>query len=582
MYLGAPPQPVESLEVVRLEWWNMKALILAAGLGTRLLPFTRTTPKPLFPIAGRPLVDLHINALQDAGCEAIIINTHHLSRKIEDYIANQHYPIPVYTRYEPKILGTGGGIKNVDDFWDGSPFFVINSDIVTDIDLKTVYDFHLHHPFPVTLVLYNCPEINTVSMSADGFITGFDPKETRASALQRTFTGIQVLDPEILQHIPGGVFSSSIDAYGKLISAGKKVKAFLPQNAFWTDIGLPERYTEIIFQKIAPRAFNLAFPNYSGGTIARKKLKGDGSDRIWYRLTSEGRSLIMVAHGIHATSKTAEIDAFIAIGRHLYDNGIPVPKIYLYDRFAGQVFLEDLGDTHLQTVVRQSESQDKIVSCYKKVLRLLVNMSTACGEQFDRSWAYQTPAYDLGLILGKECRYFVEAFLQGYLHLPFRFSDFEDEFSSLAAKALRFGIKGFMHRDFQSRNIMVKQNKYYVIDFQGGRIGPIQYDLAALLIDPYVALPAPLQQQLKTFCADLLSSVVEISKDRFFHGYHYCAITRNLQILGAFAYLTRIKNKPGFSKYIPAALNTLRDSLDEAEFPKLRSVVVQIISGSNQ
>ena len=82
----------------------MKALILAAGLGTRLLPFTRITPKPLFPIAGRPLLDIHIHALRNAGCEAIIVNTHHLAEAIEAFIAERHYPIPVHSRYEPEIL----------------------------------------------------------------------------------------------------------------------------------------------------------------------------------------------------------------------------------------------------------------------------------------------------------------------------------------------------------------------------------------------------------------------------------------------------------------------------------------------
>jgi len=187
----------------------MKALILAAGLGTRLLPFTRIIPKPLFPIAGRPLLDIHIHALRNAGCEAVTVNTHHLAEEIETFIADRHYPIPVYSRYEPEILGTGGAIKNLEDFWDRRPFFVVNSDIVTDIDLRTVYDFHVHHPYPVTLVLYNCPEINTVSVSSDGFVSGFQAKETRTSGLHRTFTGIQVLDPEILRYIPESEFTSS-------------------------------------------------------------------------------------------------------------------------------------------------------------------------------------------------------------------------------------------------------------------------------------------------------------------------------------------------------------------------------------
>jgi NDP-sugar pyrophosphorylase family protein len=124
----------------------MKAMILAAGLGTRLFPFTESTPKPLFTISGRPLVDIIIHSLQSAGCKAVIINTHHLYKNIDSFLASQHYTIPVYTLYEPVILGTAGAIKNAAYFWDTQPFMVINSDIVTDIDLRKVYDFHLSSP----------------------------------------------------------------------------------------------------------------------------------------------------------------------------------------------------------------------------------------------------------------------------------------------------------------------------------------------------------------------------------------------------------------------------------------------------
>jgi aminoglycoside/choline kinase family phosphotransferase len=276
--------------------------------------------------------------------------------------------------------------------------------------------------------------------------------------------------------------------------------------------------------------------------------------------------------------QTAEIDAFVAIGRHLATNGIPVPKIYLHDRFSGIVFIEDLGDTHLQTVVRQTRSPEDIFPIYQKIIRLLVSMFTRCSEQFDPTWSYQSPEYEKNLILEKECRYFVSSFLHGYLNSQFQFADFEEEFLSLATKAVRFGINGFMHRDFQSRNIMAKGNRYYVIDFQGGRIGPIQYDLASLLIDPYADLPVALQQRLLVFCSDLLSSTLKIDRDRFSRGYQYCAITRNLQILGAFGYLTRVKRKSYFADYIPTALKTLKRFLDDAEFPMLRSAVTQIIS----
>jgi NDP-sugar pyrophosphorylase family protein len=123
----------------------MKALILAAGLGTRLLPYTQHTPKPLFPLGDRPLLDIIIRRLEAAGCESVIINTHHLHNMITDYINSRKYSIPVNTRHEPVILGTAGAIKNAGDFWDDKPFIVINSDILTDIDLKEVYSFHAGH-----------------------------------------------------------------------------------------------------------------------------------------------------------------------------------------------------------------------------------------------------------------------------------------------------------------------------------------------------------------------------------------------------------------------------------------------------
>ncbi|OQY11121.1 MAG: hypothetical protein B6I30_07480 [Desulfobacteraceae bacterium 4572_187] len=571
----------------------MKALILAAGFGTRLLPFTKNIPKALFPVAGRSLLDIIILSLQNAGCKAVIINTHHLYKKIDSYLARQKYAIPVTTRYEPEILGTGGAIKNVADFWDHNPFMVINSDIVTDIDLKKVYDFHLNHSHPVTLVLYDDPLFNTVTVNKDGFITYLHdstpfpshlasgsyilrPEET----VKFTFTGIQVLDPQVLELIPDNIFSNSIDIYRKLISKNKKVCAFISKQYRWKDIGTPERYSEAVFEHMVIEAFKLAFPNCLNKRIVRTGLKGDGSDRNWYRLTSGNRSLIMADHNIRKNQSTSQADSFVAIGRHLHDKDIQVPKIYLYDTFSGLVFMEDLGVVNLQTVVLNTENQDEITSYYKSVITLLGQLSITGAKGFDPTWTYQTSYYDQDLILEKECRYFVDVFLRKYIGMNICFKDLEDEFRYLADKALEFSVNGFMHRDMQSRNIMVKNNRFYFIDFQGGRLGPIQYDLASLLIDPYVVLSRSVQNQLLHFSVETLSSLLNVDPNSFLACYKYCAITRNLQILGAFAYLSRIKAKRYFEKYIPDAIKTLKHNLSalgNTEFPKLRSVVEKIL-----
>ena len=149
----------------------MKAMILAAGLGTRLLPHTRHTPKPLFTLNRRPMLALIIERLQRAGCTAIIINTHHLHEQIEAFADGLDLSIPVTLRHEPEILGTGGGIRNTADLWSDAPLLVINADIVSDIDFARVYRFHLDHGCPVTMVMHDYPKFNMVSVDPNDMVT---------------------------------------------------------------------------------------------------------------------------------------------------------------------------------------------------------------------------------------------------------------------------------------------------------------------------------------------------------------------------------------------------------------------------
>ena len=557
----------------------MKALILAAGFGVRLLPYTENTPKPLFTIADRPILDTIICKLQRAGCKAIIINTHHLYDKIDSFLSRQEYTIPVSTRHEPVILGTAGAIKNVADFWNDDPFVIVNSDIVTDIDIKTVYDFHLNHNHLVTLVLHHDPDFNTVSVDKDGFVEELSEdrkeKEHPFGTKSLTFTGIQILDPQVLERIPDGVFSSSIDLYRKLISEGKKIRAFISPE-YWKDIGTPERYAQAVFDYMAPEAFKTVLPKGVKKEIVRTRLAGDGSDRNWYRLSTDNQSIVMVDHGIKMRHSTNETDAFVAIGRHLFDKGIEVPEIYLCDTFSGLAFLEDLGDTHLQSLILAANDQDEIISHYKSVIIILAELSVSGAKDFDTAWTYQSSSYNKDLILEKECRYFVDAFLREYLGLDRRFEEFENEFIYIADKTLEFSVDGFMHRDLQSRNIMVRNNRYYLIDFQGGRLGPIQYDLASLINDPYVGLPHAVQTELLNYSIEIIPSMITVNPDNFLTCYNYCAVTRNLQILGAFGYLSRVQGKSYFETYIPMATESLKHNLanvDNSDLPTLTAVV---------
>lgn len=558
----------------------MKALILAAGRGTRLLPFTRHTPKPLFTIGGQPVLALVLERLRQAGCKAVVINTHHLHARVEAVAHARDYGMALQTVHEPEILGTGGAIRNVAAFWSDGPLLVVNADIVSDIDLAALWHCHRRDGHPVTMAMHDHSEFNSVTVDGNDFVMGFGPGPITDGAQRRmAFTGIHVLERQVLDFLPPSGPAHIIDAYTRMIQAGVRIKAHRVRDHYWRDIGTPAAYQKTVYEQMAPAAFAAAFGSPPPGPILRQPLQGDGSERRWYRLTAGGKNLILADHGIRtAVDARQEVDAFVDIGRHLRARGAAIPRIHSHDAFAGLVFLEDLGDCHLQVAVRQRPA-DEVPRRYRQVIDQWLTMAIEGARGFDTDWTYQSACYDRPLILERECRYFMEAFIQNYMGLAEPYADLAAEFEHLADHAIADGCIGFMHRDLQSRNIMVRQEGIGFIDFQGGRLGPLQYDLASLLIDPYVALPLPLQESLLAYAAQAFHARTGAPEDRFRRGYVSCAITRNLQILGAFAHLTQVKGKPYFASYIPDALAALRHRLAAPEhlhLPRLTTLVARI------
>lgn len=553
----------------------MKALILSAGYGTRLLPFTKRLPKPLFPIAGRPVIDHCILNLSRAGCTTLYVNTHHLHEKIKAHLSTTRFDIPVKSVFEPEILGTAGAVKHLERELKDAPFLLVNSDIVTDIDFKKVYGYHLNHRSPVTMVMHNHPKFNCVRIDGNGHVTSFSPIDHERSENKDTlsaFTGIHVIDPSVIDDIPAHEFVDIIDVYRSMIRSGKTINAYTVKGHYWEDMGTPEAYTRASVHATAPLAFKKAFSQHPFNGFESRKLKGDGSDRKWYRLTSGKHTLVLADHGIKPKAGYGEADAFEAVGNLLYKNSIPVPKMYLADRFPGLCYMEDLGDQDLFSIIRQSKDINVTSRLYRQVIAKLVKLNLIGKKEPRTELSCIRISYDRRLILEKECRYFVNAFLNGYLELDVRYEQFENEFKLLAEKTIDHSINGLMHRDMQSRNIMVKNNTIYFIDFQSAMTGPVQYDLASLLIDPYVQLDRVLQEELLNEAADLYTAEVGLDKKRFLKGYAYCRVTRNLQILGAFGFLTRVKHKTGFEEHIPAAVASLFShirSIHTGQFPEL-------------
>ncbi len=218
----------------------MKAMILAAGLGTRLQPLTLKTPKPLLPVANRPVIDRALEYLKHFGVTHVMVNAHHLHEQVVSYLGNGSQSDPkVQVRVEPVILGTGGGIKNSEDFFDETPFLVINGDILTDIDLASAMEAHKKEGNLATMILHDHSPFNQVSMDTRSCITRISSQIVPGAL---AFTGIHIMEKEVLSHIPADRFSCILDCYRKLMRNGKPIRGFVSKGHYWRDMGTVENY----------------------------------------------------------------------------------------------------------------------------------------------------------------------------------------------------------------------------------------------------------------------------------------------------------------------------------------------------
>ncbi len=306
-------------------------------------------------------------------------------------------------------------------------------------------------------------------------------------------------------------------------------------------------------------------------------LAGDGSDRRFFRLPGSP-TRVLLWHPYAPGREVTENDSYFRIGRHLRGKGIPVPEIFHYCPEEGWMLLEDLGDISLEGVLKTQKADTQVRFQYRQALDILVQMQIGGLEGFDTGWCFDTPVVDGPFLRERECLYFVLAFLQGYLGLKIAAIELAEDFDRLIQGAVATHGLYFLHRDFQSRNLMIKNGRLRVIDFQGARLGPLGYDVAALLIDPYVGLSPQWQEELLAYYLKELQKKVAVDEAAFRRQYAYLALSRNLQILGAYGYLTKVKKKNYFARYIPAAVKELQRRLGEraGEFPRLEEVVSQL------
>lgn len=314
-----------------------------------------------------------------------------------------------------------------------------------------------------------------------------------------------------------------------------------------------------------------------------ESLSPDGSLRRFCRMIGkDGSRVIAVAPPAGDTDGLREAVAGWEIGCHLFAGGVPVPELYIFDEQNGLLVCEDLGDVRLHDlVVQQGSSSELIVDLYQQSVVGLARMQVRGRENFDCSWCWDTDRYDRKLMLESESGYFLQALCCDMLQLPVERQEIEREFIGLADRAQQADASFFLHRDFQSRNIMVQHGRVRFIDFQGGRLGPAAYDLASLLIDPYAALPESLQDYLLDHYFDEFTALTPYDRQQFKDEYLVLALQRNLQILGAFAFLSNQRGKPFFLQYIKPSLRSMQTLLAKAspdEYPCLKALTEQCLA----
>lgn len=305
-----------------------------------------------------------------------------------------------------------------------------------------------------------------------------------------------------------------------------------------------------------------------GFTIQIEPLQADGSSRQFYRLRGFHAPLLAILPPAEPSEKEmAEAASVYHIGAHLQKCGAATPKIYGWEQKSGLVCMEDLGDLRLYGYGLAHANEHKTrVRAYEKTVQALARMQVRTAQGFNPAWCWDTPLYDERLMRERESDYFLRAFCSDLLGMSYDREAIQQECHKLAKDAAQAPAVYFLHRDFQSRNVMLTPDGVpHFIDFQGGRIGPLAYDLASLLLDPYANLPKDMQEHLKKVYLQALLQETGYDIKQFHQEYQLLALQRNMQILGAFAFLSQKRHKPFFTRFLSPALQSLLGMLAKHE-----------------
>ena len=221
----------------------MKAMILAAGRGTRLRPLTNHSPKALVEIGGRTLLEITLKRIASYGIREVIVNAHHFADSIVEYLQKNHnFGLQIEISREEVLLDTGGGLKKASWFFagDSEPFLLHNVDVISTIDLRRMVQFHEEHQPLATLAVQGRKTSRALLFDREGHLRVRQEGEVPAGMDALAFSGIHVISPRLLGLITEQGTFSIIDSYLRLAAQGERILAFRADQYYWQDLGKPE------------------------------------------------------------------------------------------------------------------------------------------------------------------------------------------------------------------------------------------------------------------------------------------------------------------------------------------------------
>ena len=326
-----------------------------------------------------------------------------------------------------------------------------------------------------------------------------------------------------------------------------------------------------------PKILYELYKKYTGcDAVEITELPSSGSNRRYFRLSGEPTLI-----GVVGTS-VEENDAFIYMAKHFKEKNLPVPEVLIVSDDHIAYLQEDLGDTILYNVIEKgrltsvfSEEEKKLLV---KTIRKLPDLQFAGADGMDFRHCYPSPGFDARSIMW-DLNYFKYCFLKA-TGLDFLEGKLEDDFQRLTDVLLRSSSATFMYRDFQSRNVMIKDGEPWFIDFQGGRKGPVYYDVASFLWQAKANFPNSLRQELLKEYIDALRKYIPVNEDYFYSQLHHFVLFRTLQVLGAYGFRGYFEKKPHFMQSVPFAIANLRELLKVPypEYPYLSKVLTDLVN----